>query len=97
MGQVVESHHPLLRAGDYVVTPLGWREGFVSNGRGLQVVDASLAPVQAYLGVLGMPGCPPMSGCLAAESRRPRTPASSPCGGRVGSAACQIARSRAAG
>ena len=34
VGQVVESRHPTLRAGDYVVNPLGWREGFVSEWPG---------------------------------------------------------------
>src|SRR5512145_2783113 len=56
IGRVAESRHPHFRAGDHVLSQLGWREAFVSNGRGLQAVDATAAPAQAYLGVLGMPG-----------------------------------------
>src|SRR5512147_1760870 len=55
VGRIIASRHPDLREGDHVVNPLGWREAFVSSGRRLQVVDATVAPVQAYLGVLGMP------------------------------------------
>src|SRR5580765_2685571 len=91
VGRVVESRHSTLRSGDYVVSPLGWREGFVSNGRGLQVVDAGLAPVQAYLGVLGMPGMSAYVGLLrCGEPKAADTVFVSGAAGAVGSAACQI-------
>ena len=56
IGEVVQSQHPQLKVGQHVASMLGWREHFVSNGDGLQPVDRSLAPLGAYLGVLGMPG-----------------------------------------
>ena len=56
IGQVVASNHPKLAAGDYVASMLGWREYFVSSGEGVNKVDRALAPLPAYLGVLGMPG-----------------------------------------
>lgn len=56
IGQVVTSTHPKFAAGDYVASMLGWREYFVSSGEGVNKVDRALAPLSAYLGVLGMPG-----------------------------------------
>ncbi|MDP2627863.1 MAG: NADP-dependent oxidoreductase [Candidatus Rokubacteria bacterium] len=56
VGRVVRSKHPTLAAGDYVSSTLGWRESFVSSGQGLNRLDLSLAPLPAYLGVLGVPG-----------------------------------------
>jgi NADPH-dependent curcumin reductase CurA len=56
IGQVVQSQHPQLKVGQHVASMLGWREHFVSNGEGLTPVDRSLAPLSAYLGVLGVPG-----------------------------------------
>jgi hypothetical protein len=53
---VVRSNHPRFAPGDGVLSMLGWREWFVSDGEGLTVVDRSQAPLSAYLGVLGMPG-----------------------------------------
>jgi len=55
IGRVVKSRHPAFEEGAAVSSMLGWREYFVSNGEGLNVVDPSL-PLSAYLGVLGIPG-----------------------------------------
>src|SRR5262245_37701339 len=93
IGQIVESRHPRLHDGEYVLNPLGWREAFVSSGRGLQVVDATLAPLQAYLGVLGMPGMSAYVGLLHHGEPKPgETVFVSGAAGAVGSAACQIAK-----
>jgi len=56
VGRIVRSSHPTLAAGDYVSSMLGWREYFVSSGQGLSRLDLSVAPLPAYLGVLGIPG-----------------------------------------
>src|SRR5215813_5142479 len=64
VGRIVESRIPELHVGDYVLNQLGWRERFVSTSRGLQVVDPAVAPVEAYLGVLGMPGMSAYVGLL---------------------------------
>jgi NADPH-dependent curcumin reductase CurA len=56
VGEVLSSGNPRLPAGAVVVSNLGWREHFVSNGDGVLPVDRSLAPLSAFLGVLGVPG-----------------------------------------
>jgi NADPH-dependent curcumin reductase CurA len=55
-GQVVASRHPKFAEGDFVVGGQGFREYYVSDGAGQRKVDPGLAPLSAYLGILGMPG-----------------------------------------
>jgi NADPH-dependent curcumin reductase CurA len=55
VGQVMKSRRPDLREGTWVLSMLGWREYFTA-GSGLTPIDPALAPVSAYLGVLGLPG-----------------------------------------
>ncbi len=56
-GIVEASHNPRFHPGDAVVaTGGGWQLYSLSNGKGLRTVDAKAAPIQAYLGSLGMPG-----------------------------------------
>jgi NADPH-dependent curcumin reductase CurA len=56
VGEVVESRHPGFKLGDVVVGGYGWQLYGLSNGAGLRKVDTSRVPMQAYLGVAGMPG-----------------------------------------
>jgi hypothetical protein len=56
VGEVVESRHRDFAEGDTVRGMLGWAEYGVSDAGGLTKVDARLAPLSAYLGVLGMTG-----------------------------------------
>ena len=57
VGEVMESRHPKIRKGDYAVGfQGGWRTLAVTSGEGLTTVDPKIAPLSAYLGVLGMPG-----------------------------------------
>jgi NADPH-dependent curcumin reductase CurA len=56
VGEVVASQHPRFPAGTVVASNLGWREHFVSNGDGIMPIDRALAPLSAFLGVLGVPG-----------------------------------------
>jgi len=55
-GQVVRSRHPAYGEGDYVRHFGGWQEYGLSTGERTERVDTSLAPLSAWLGVLGMPG-----------------------------------------
>ena len=72
---------------------LGWREYFVSNGDGLMRIGPGNAPVQAFLGALGMTGLTAYSGLL--EIGRPKegeTIFVSAAAGAVGSIVSQIAK-----
>jgi NADPH-dependent curcumin reductase CurA len=55
VGQVIKSRRTDLPEGTWVLSMMGWREYFAAGG-GLVPVDPGLAPVSAYLGVLGLPG-----------------------------------------
>jgi NADPH-dependent curcumin reductase len=56
VGEIVESNNPRFKVGDKVVGMGGWQDFSLSDGRDLNVVDASRIPLQAYLGPVGMPG-----------------------------------------
>ncbi len=56
IGEVVESRHPGFKVGDVVVGGFGWQHYGLSDGAGLRKVDTSRVPMQAFLGVGGMPG-----------------------------------------
>jgi NADPH-dependent curcumin reductase CurA len=79
--------------GDYVVSPNGWREWFVSDGRDLMRVDPAIAPIRAYLGALGMTGLTAYAGLTRIGGLKPEDRVFvSAAAGAVGSVACQIAR-----
>jgi NADPH-dependent curcumin reductase CurA len=93
VGRVVASEGGPFEKGDYVLSMLGWREYFVSDGSGLRKIDPAIAPIQAYLGVLGMTGFTAYVGLL--EMGRPKagdTVFVSAASGAVGSVVCQIAK-----
>ena len=56
VGEVVSSRNPQIREGAFVANFAGWQEYFVSDGEDLDPADPELAPLSAYLGVLGLPG-----------------------------------------
>ncbi len=93
LGVVVESNHADFAVGDHVNNGLGWREYFLSKGHDLGKVDASLAPLSAYLGVMGMPGLTAYGGLLVTgELKDGETVFVSAASGAVGSVVGQIAR-----
>ncbi len=93
VGKVIESHSEQFQVGDYVLNFEGWREYFVSNGAGLTNVDPALAPVQAFLGALGMPGMTAYVGLLnIGKPKENETVYVSAASGAVGSIVCQIAK-----
>jgi NADPH-dependent curcumin reductase CurA len=56
VGEVVASKNPNFKVGDHVVGSGGWQLYQLSDGKGLQKIDTSRVPIQAYVGALGMPG-----------------------------------------
>jgi leukotriene B4 12-hydroxydehydrogenase/15-oxo-prostaglandin 13-reductase len=93
VGKVVQSQNPAFQVGDFVAGYWGWQEYAVSDGKGLQKLDASLAPISAALGVLGMPGMTAYFGFLDICQPKPgETVVVSGAAGAVGSLIGQIAK-----
>ncbi|MFW9915718.1 MAG: NADP-dependent oxidoreductase [Candidatus Thorarchaeota archaeon] len=93
VGQVLQSSNTSFQEGDYVLGFQGWREYFVSNGANLTKLDPTVGPLQAFLGVLGMPGFTAYIGLLEIGKIRDNdTVFVSAAAGAVGSVACQIAK-----
>jgi NADPH-dependent curcumin reductase CurA len=93
VGRVTESKNEQFQVGDFVLGRLGWREYFISDGTGLLKIDAKVAPIQAYLGTLGMPGLTAYVGLLdIGKPKLGETVFVSAASGAVGSVVCQIAK-----
>lgn len=96
VSEVVESNNPAFRKGDYVVSfQGGWKDYWISNGQMLTKVDAGIAPLSAYLGVLGMPGLTAWAGVTQILAPKPgETLFVSGAAGAVGSLVCQLGKLR---
>ena len=93
VGEVVASRGGKYAVGDHVLSMMGWREHFVSDGRSLNPVDVNLMPMQSYLGTAGMPGMTAYFGLLdLGQPQAGETVFVSAAAGAVGSVVCQIAR-----
>ncbi len=93
VGQVVASNNDKIAAGEFVLSMLGWREYFTINGQAVQKLDASIAPLSTFLGVLGMPGLTAYAGLLhVAELKEGDNVFVSAASGAVGSVVGQIAK-----
>ncbi|ANZ36544.1 NADP-dependent oxidoreductase [Lentzea guizhouensis] len=97
VGEVVASNAEGLAVGDHVLHGFGWREYAVVSGAHAVKVDPSVAPLTAYLGVLGMPGLTAYAGLLStAEFKEGDTVFVSGAAGAVGQVVGQIARLKGA-
>ncbi len=94
VGEVVASESPLFKAGDIVqADDFGWQPCTTISAAGALGLDPALAPVQASLGCLGMPGLTAYFALL--KTGRPKggeTVLISAASGAVGQIAGQIAR-----
>ncbi|GGU57356.1 NADP-dependent oxidoreductase [Streptomyces albospinus] len=97
VGEVLASRAEGIAVGDHVLHGLGWREYAVVDGSRAAKVDPSLAPLTAYLGVLGMPGLTAYAGLLEVGSfKEGEAVFVSGAAGAVGSEVGQIARLKGA-
>lgn len=95
VGQVVDSENKEFPVGTYVQSMLGWREMYLTNGEMITPVDPNLAPISAYLGVLGMPGLTAYAGLnLINQPKEGETIFVSAASGAVGSVVCQLAKAK---
>lgn len=98
IGEVVAGEAGGVKPGDTVLHGLGWREYALVDAKGARKVDPDLAPVTAYLGVLGMTGLTAYAGLLDVAAMKPgETVFVSGAAGAVGSMVGQIAKLRGAG
>ena len=92
-GMVDVSNHPAFKPGDAVQGLFGVQRYGISNGAGVIKVDTRLAPLERWLGGLGMPGWTAYFGLLDVGEPKPgETVVVSAASGAVGSIVGQIAR-----
>ncbi|MEU9774242.1 NADP-dependent oxidoreductase [Streptomyces sp. NPDC047968] len=97
VGEVVASSAEGFAVGDHVLHGLGWREYAELPAEHAVAVDAKLAPLSAYLGVLGMTGLTAYAGLFEVASfKEGDTVFVSGAAGAVGSQVGQMARIKGA-
>ena len=93
VGEVIASNDPGLAVGDVVSGARGWQTHSLSKAAGLTKLDRAAAPLQAALGVLGMPGTTAYSGMKdIGQVKAGETVVISAASGAVGSVAGQLAK-----
>ncbi len=98
VSEVIESNIPDFAPGDYVVDFAGgWKEYYVTKGERTQKAMPNLAPLPAWLGVLGMPGMTAWAGVTQImDPKEGETLFVSGAAGAVGSVVCQLGKLRGA-
>ncbi|WP_203289501.1 NADP-dependent oxidoreductase [Metabacillus sp. cB07] len=97
VGEIVEANGSRLKKGDFVIGNLPWQEYSVAGENEVRQIDPSLAPIQAYLGILGMPGLTAYFGLLEiGKPKEGETVVVSGAAGAVGSIVGQIAKIKGA-
>jgi NADPH-dependent curcumin reductase len=92
-GRVIASNYPGLSVGDHVSGLLGVQEYAIAHGKAVVKVDTELAPLETYLGTLGMPGMTAYFGLLdIGKPVEGETVVVSGAGGAVGGVVGQIAK-----
>ena len=96
VSQVVESNSSRFSPGDFVVGfSGGWKEFHVAAAGTLHPVSTAVAPLSAFLGVLGMPGLTAWAGFTQIlKPEEGETLFVSGAAGAVGSVVCQLGKAR---
>ncbi len=93
IGRVLKSRNAAFKEGDHVESMNGFREYFVSDGKGLSKLDADGMPLVAYMSVLGLTGLTAYGGLLVIGALKDgENVFVSAAAGAVGSVAAQIAK-----
>ncbi len=93
VGEIVESKSDLFQAGDKVIGMLGWQLYNVVEAKQVRKVDESIAPLSAYLSVLGLTGLTAYFGLLdIGQPKAGETVVVSGAAGSVGMFVGQIAK-----
>jgi NADPH-dependent curcumin reductase len=93
VGTIEASNNPAFRVGDAVQGLLGVQKYAISSGKGVVKVDPSQAPLQRWVGGLGMPGWTAYFGLLeVGQPKAGETVVVSAASGAVGSLVGQIAK-----
>jgi NADPH-dependent curcumin reductase CurA len=93
IGEVIDSADPAIAVGSYVRHRLGWRDHAVIPAGTATVVDATIAPLNTWLGILGQTGFTAWAGLLrTAEFKAGDAVFVSAAAGAVGTAVGQFAR-----
>ena len=93
IGRIVKSRNEAFKEGDHVESMQGFREYFLSDGKGLAPLDADGMPLVAYMSVLGLTGLTAYGGLLVIGALKDgENVFVSAAAGAVGSVAAQIAK-----
>ncbi len=93
VGEVIDSKNARFPVGSHVVGIFGVQEYALSNGKGVNLVDAKAVPLPVYLGALGMTGFTAYFGLLdVGQLKEGETVVVSAAAGAVGSLVGQIAK-----
>nr|WP_244862601.1 NADP-dependent oxidoreductase [Paenibacillus sp. J22TS3] len=97
VGEVVKSSSPQLKVGDHVLGMLGWQLYNVADAGSVRKIDSSLAPLSAYLSVLGLTGLTAYFGLIdIGKPKAGETVVVSGAAGAVGMIVGQIAKIKGA-
>jgi NADPH-dependent curcumin reductase CurA len=95
IGEVVASRHAEFPVGSLLEGRFGWQDFAISRGAGVRRIDPALAPPEAALGALGLPGFTAFVGLhLAGPIAAGQTVLVSGAAGAVGSVVGALARAR---
>jgi NADPH-dependent curcumin reductase CurA len=93
IGRILKSRHAIFKEGDYVESMQGFRQYFISQGKGLSKLDPDGMPLPAYMSVLGLTGMTAYGGLLVTAALKDgENVFVSAAAGAVGSIVAQIAK-----